>query len=98
MAAEPDYTLSCNIGVTTDYRFRGISQTSFKPALQAGADFAHKQRRLPGRLGFECELGRKTCAGHQRRHWKSTCTAVTRASWRRTWALTSGIIGYILPL
>lgn len=41
-AAEPDYTLSYNVGVTSDYRFRGISQTSTKPALQAGADFAHK--------------------------------------------------------
>lgn len=41
-AAEPDYTLSYNIGATTDYRFRGISQTSFKPALQGGADFSHK--------------------------------------------------------
>lgn len=40
--AEPDYTLSYNAGVTTDYRFRGISQTSFDPAFQAGADFAHK--------------------------------------------------------
>jgi uncharacterized protein (TIGR02001 family) len=41
-ASEPDYTLSYNVGVTSDYRFRGISQASFNPALQAGADFAHK--------------------------------------------------------
>ncbi len=41
-APEPDYTLSYNVGVTSDYRFRGIAQTSFKPALQAGVDFAHK--------------------------------------------------------
>ena len=41
-APEPDYTLSYNVGVTSDYRFRGIAQTSFNPALQAGADFAHK--------------------------------------------------------
>ena len=39
---EPDYTLSYNVGVVTDYRFRGISQTSFDPALQGGVDFAHK--------------------------------------------------------
>jgi uncharacterized protein (TIGR02001 family) len=26
----------------SDYRVRGIAQTSFKPALQVGADFAHK--------------------------------------------------------
>ncbi len=41
-APAPNYTLSYNVGVTSDYRFRGIAQTSFKPALQAGVDFAHK--------------------------------------------------------
>ena len=39
---EPDYTLSFNVGAVTDYRYRGISQTRLKPALQGGADFAHK--------------------------------------------------------
>jgi len=41
-APEPDYTLSFNAAAFTDYRFRGIAQTSKKPAVQAGADFAHK--------------------------------------------------------
>ncbi len=41
-APEPDYTLSYNIGVATDYRYRGISQTSRKPALQGGVDFVAK--------------------------------------------------------
>ena len=41
-APEPDYTLSYNVGVISEYRYRGISQTRFKPALQGGADFAHK--------------------------------------------------------
>jgi uncharacterized protein (TIGR02001 family) len=41
-APEPDYTLSYNVGATTDYRFRGISQTSKNPAIQGGIDFAHK--------------------------------------------------------
>lgn len=41
-AAEPDYTLAFNVGAVTDYRYRGISQTRFRPALQGGADFAHK--------------------------------------------------------
>jgi uncharacterized protein (TIGR02001 family) len=40
--AEPDYTLSYNVGVVTDYRYRGISQSRLRPALQGGADFAHK--------------------------------------------------------
>jgi uncharacterized protein (TIGR02001 family) len=41
-APEPDYTLSYNVGVVSDYRFRGLSQTSFKPTVQAGIDFSHK--------------------------------------------------------
>ncbi len=41
-APEPDYTLSYNAGVVSDYRYRGISQTRLQPAVQAGADFAHK--------------------------------------------------------
>src|SRR6059058_1576531 len=39
---EPDYQLTYNVGVVSDYRVRGIAQTAFKPALQAGIDFAHK--------------------------------------------------------
>jgi uncharacterized protein (TIGR02001 family) len=39
---EPDYALSYNLGAVTDYRVRGIAQTSFRPALQGGIDFTHK--------------------------------------------------------
>jgi uncharacterized protein (TIGR02001 family) len=41
-APEPDYTLGYNVAAVTDYRFRGITQTSKKPAIQGGIDFAHK--------------------------------------------------------
>jgi uncharacterized protein (TIGR02001 family) len=50
-APEPDYTLSYNVGATSDYRFRGIAQTSFDPALQAGVDFAHKSGFYLGAWG-----------------------------------------------
>lgn len=40
--AEPDYTLSYNIGAVSEYRFRGIEQTAGGPSVQAGVDFAHK--------------------------------------------------------
>ena len=32
--------LAYNVGVLSDYRYRGISQTRFKPAVQAGLDFS----------------------------------------------------------
>jgi uncharacterized protein (TIGR02001 family) len=40
-APAPDYTFTGNLAVTTDYRFRGISQTYKQPAIQGGFDFAH---------------------------------------------------------
>jgi uncharacterized protein (TIGR02001 family) len=41
-APAPDYTLTGNLTLASDYRFRGVSQTNRKPALQGGFDFAHK--------------------------------------------------------
>ncbi|MBU3725565.1 MAG: hypothetical protein FGM18_08660 [Burkholderiaceae bacterium] len=41
-APEPDFTISGNFGLTSDYRFRGVSQSDKKPAIQGGVDFAHK--------------------------------------------------------
>jgi uncharacterized protein (TIGR02001 family) len=50
-APEPDYTLSYNVGATTDYRYRGISQSRLKPAVQGGLDFAHKSGFYVGAWG-----------------------------------------------
>lgn len=50
-APEPDYTLSYNVGATTDYRYRGISQSRLNPALQGGADFTHKSGVYAGVWG-----------------------------------------------
>ena len=40
--AEPESTLAFNAGVVSEYRYRGISQTRFQPAVQGGADYADK--------------------------------------------------------
>ena len=50
-APEPDYTLSYNLGAVTEYRYRGLSQTGKKPALQGGVDFAHKNGVYLGAWG-----------------------------------------------
>lgn len=39
--ATPDNTIAYNLALTTDYRFRGISQSRKRPALQGGADWTH---------------------------------------------------------
>lgn len=38
---KPDNEVSFNAAVTSDYRYRGISQTRLQPALQGGADYVH---------------------------------------------------------
>jgi uncharacterized protein (TIGR02001 family) len=39
---EPEFTVTGNAGLFSDYRFRGFSQTDYNPAFQGGIDFAHK--------------------------------------------------------
>lgn len=40
--AKAPYTLTGNMGMVSDYRFRGLSQTSERPAIQGGFDYAHE--------------------------------------------------------
>lgn len=40
-AAVPDNQISYNVAVVSDYRYRGISQTRLKPALQGGVDYVN---------------------------------------------------------
>lgn len=40
-AATPEHVVTYNMGVTTDYVFRGISQSRNAPAFSAGVDYAH---------------------------------------------------------
>ena len=40
-APESPWSFSANLGLFSDYRFRGISQTDKKPALQGGFDVSH---------------------------------------------------------
>src|SRR5262247_2375799 len=41
-APEPDWTLTGNIGLFSQYVFRGLTQTNEKPAVQGGFDLGHK--------------------------------------------------------
>lgn len=50
-APEPDYTMAYTAGIVNDYRFRGLAQTAFKPALQLTADFTHKSGFYLGAFG-----------------------------------------------
>jgi uncharacterized protein (TIGR02001 family) len=42
-ADEPEVSpVTANVTVVNDYRYRGISQSNFKPAIQGGFDYAHE--------------------------------------------------------
>ena len=41
-APEPDWTFTGNLGLYSQYVFRGVSQTNEKPAVQGGFDLGHK--------------------------------------------------------
>ena len=40
-APTPDWTITGNVSLSSDYRFRGISQTDRRPAFSGGFDVAH---------------------------------------------------------
>jgi uncharacterized protein (TIGR02001 family) len=55
-AAEPAiHTLTANVGVVSDYVFRGISQTQHQAALQGGVDYAHVSGLYVGVWGSTLE-------------------------------------------
>src|SRR3954468_10934767 len=41
VAADSPHTFTANVGLVSDYRFRGISQTFKEPAIQGGFDYSH---------------------------------------------------------
>lgn len=50
-APTPDYTLSANVGIVSQYIYRGITQTARNPAIQGGFDFNHKSGFYLGTWG-----------------------------------------------
>ncbi|MDD2699930.1 MAG: TorF family putative porin [Sideroxydans sp.] len=49
--AEETSPFSANVSITTNYLYRGISQTGNKPALQGGFDYAHESGFYAGVWG-----------------------------------------------
>lgn len=50
-APTPEHTLTANVGLFSEYIFRGIAQTAGKPAVQAGFDYAHSSGLYLGTWG-----------------------------------------------
>lgn len=47
-AATPEHTVTANVGIFSEYLFRGIAQTAGKPAVQGGFDYAHSSGLYAG--------------------------------------------------
>jgi uncharacterized protein (TIGR02001 family) len=53
----PDLTLTGNAGLISDYRFRGFTQTGYKPAFQGGFDLSHSSGFYIGNWNSNVEQG-----------------------------------------
>lgn len=51
--AAPESTLTFNVGAFSEYRYRGISQSRLKPALQGGFDYTDKSGFYVGAWGSD---------------------------------------------
>lgn len=60
--AAPASSLSFNVGVVSDYRYRGISQSRLQPALQGGVDYADKSGFYVGAWGSTIKFIKDTGA------------------------------------
>lgn len=56
-APAPDWTITGNAGLFSDYRFRGLSQTDKKPAFQGGFDIAHSSGFYLGNWNSNVDSG-----------------------------------------
>jgi uncharacterized protein (TIGR02001 family) len=50
-AATPEHTVTANVGIYSEYIFRGLAQTAGKPAVQGGFDYAHSSGFYLGTWG-----------------------------------------------
>lgn len=55
--AEEPYSFSANVALTSDYVFRGLSQTNEDPAIQGGFDMGHSSGFYAGTWGSNIEFG-----------------------------------------
>jgi uncharacterized protein (TIGR02001 family) len=56
-APTPDWTFTGNAGLFSDYRFRGFTQTGYRPAFQGGFDLAHSSGFYVGNWNSNVEQG-----------------------------------------
>lgn len=86
------HSFTGNLSIVTDYRFRGISQTFKRPALQGGVDYAHASGFYLGNWNSNVNEGAGFPAGNLEMDFYG--------GWKKTWGdwgLDLGVIHYYYP-
>lgn len=86
------HTFTGNLGIVTDYRFRGISQTFKQPAIQGGVDYSHESGFYVGNWNSSINTGAGFPGGSIEMDFYG--------GWKKTWGdwgLDVGAIYYYYP-
>lgn len=95
--APPPYTLTANVGIFSQYIFRGLTQTDSKPAFQGGFDFAAANGFYAGTWGSNISwLSDSGVAEHG-----ASVEWDVYGGWRHAftddWGIDTGVYGYLYP-
>ena len=86
------HTFTGNLGFVSEYRYRGISQTNNKPALQGGFDYSHESGFYAGNWNSNVNSGAGFPSGNLEMDFYG--------GWKKTlgdWGLDVGAIYYTYP-
>ncbi|MBC8055733.1 MAG: hypothetical protein H7Y61_04075 [Rhizobiales bacterium] len=90
----PAYTLTGNVGVVSDYRFRGVSNTHRRPALQAGLEASHTASGLYGGI-WGSNVANAAFNGTQ--GYEFDAYGGWRTALNEQWQLDAGLATYWFP-
>jgi uncharacterized protein (TIGR02001 family) len=86
------HTLTGNLAIVSDYRFRGIAQTFKQPAIQGGIDYSHASGFYAGNWNSSVNSGAGFPGG--------SIEMDLYGGWKKTWGdwgLDLGLIHYMYP-
>jgi uncharacterized protein (TIGR02001 family) len=91
-ANAPDYTVTGNVAVESDYMFRGITQTWGHPAIQGGGDLAMKNGFAAG--FWASSISERSYPGGA---MELDLYGSYGASFNDDWSWRAGLYGYVYP-
>ena len=94
-AAPAAAPVSYNLGLISDYRYRGISQTRLQPALQGGADYTHNPSGLYAGTWLSTIKWTKDAGGDGDIEWD--LYAGKRGKIGADASYDVGVLGYVYP-